>query len=131
MPSKTVLELQKQITTHQDGVQLNALDYDPDIDGLQHNRRHVNTAVVSVQDHFTRLDSETSDVAESQAEDPSTEETNATIPSHSEVSHGNDDLPSDIQEATTTYGDTTPHNAHADKIPESENWDNGQFDNAE
>ena len=45
---------------------------------------------MSVQDHFTPLDSETSDVTESQAEDPSTEEPNATIPSHSEVSNGND-----------------------------------------
>ena len=51
---QTVLELQQRITTDQDRVQINALDYDPDIDGLQPPRRHVNTAVVSVQDHFTQ-----------------------------------------------------------------------------
>ena len=129
---ETIFELQKQITTDHDRVQLNAPDYDPDIDSPPHHRRHVNTAVVLVQDHFTLSDSETSDVAESQAEDPSTEEPYTTIPSHSEVSHGNDDLPSGIQEATTTtYGDTTQYNAHADEIPELEDWDSGQFDDAE
>ena len=45
---QTVLELQKQITTDHDRVQLNAPDYDPDIDGPQVPRRHANTAVVSV-----------------------------------------------------------------------------------
>ena len=87
---------------------------------------------MSVQDHFTPSDLETLDVTESQQEDPSTKEPYATIPSHSEVSHENDDLPSGIQEATiTTYGDTTPHNVHADEIPELEDWDNGQFNDAE
>ena len=61
---QTVLKLQKRITTDHDRVQLNAPDYDPDIDSPQHHRRHVNTAVVSVQDHFTPSDLETLDVAE-------------------------------------------------------------------
>ena len=50
---QTVLQLQKRITADHDRVQLNALDYDPNIDGPQPPRRHVNTAVVSVKDHFT------------------------------------------------------------------------------
>ena len=45
---QTVLELQKQIKTDHDRVQVNALDYNPDIDGPQPPRRHVDTAVVSV-----------------------------------------------------------------------------------
>ena len=53
---QTVLKLQKQITTDYDRVQLNNPDYDLDIDGSQPPRRHVNTAVVSVQDHFTLSD---------------------------------------------------------------------------
>ena len=129
---QTVLELQKHITTVHDRVQLNALDYNPDIDSPQLPRRHANTAEVSVQDHFTPSDSETSDVAESQAEDPSTEEPSNPIPSHSELSNGYEDLPSGIQDTTiTTYEDTTPHNSHADEIPELEDWDNGQFHDAE
>ena len=45
---QTVLKLQKQITTDHDRVQFNVPDYDPDTDGPQPPRRHVNTAVVSV-----------------------------------------------------------------------------------
>ena len=48
------------------------------------------------------------------------------------MSHGNDDLSSGIQEATTmTHRDTTEYNAHADEIPELEDWDNGQFDDTD
>ena len=45
---QTVLKLQQKITTDQDRVQINALHYDPDIDGPPDPRRHANTAVVSV-----------------------------------------------------------------------------------
>ena len=108
---QNVLELQQKITMDQDRVQINAPDYDPDIDGPQHPRRHTNTAVVSVQDHFTPPESEISDVTESQAEDHSTEESSDPIHNHSEVSHGYEDLPSGIQDTTTTtYQDTTQHN---------------------
>ena len=93
---QTVLELQKWTTTDHDRVQLNALDYDPDIDGPPTPRRHVNTAVVSVQDHFTPSESEILDVIESQAEDYSTEESPDPIHNNSEVSHGYEDIPSDI-----------------------------------
>ena len=68
----------------QDTVQINAPDYDPDKDGPQPPRRHVNTAVVSVQDHFTPLESEILDVAESQAEDYTVEESTDTIYHNSE-----------------------------------------------
>ena len=57
---------------------------------------------MSVQDHFTPSDSEISDVAELQAEDHSTEESSDPIPNHSEVCHGYEDLPSGIQDTTTT-----------------------------
>ena len=128
---QTVLELQKQITMDHDRVQLNALDYDPDIDSPQLPKSHVNTAVVSVQDHFTPSDSETLDVTELLAEDHSTEESFNPIHNHSEVSHGYEDLPSGIQDTTTiAHGDTTQHHANADEIPELEDWDNGQFDDA-
>ena len=85
-----------------DRVQLNALDYDPDIDSPQLPTRHVNTAVVSVQDHLTPSDSEILDVAESEAENHSTEESSDPIYNNSEVSHRNEDIPSGIQDSTTT-----------------------------
>ena len=69
-----VLELQKRIPMDHDRDQLNALDYNPDIDSPQLPTSHVNTAVVSVQDHLTLLDSQILDVAELEAENHSTEE---------------------------------------------------------
>ena len=84
-----------------DRVQLNAPDYDPDIDGPQPPRRQVNTAVVSVQDHFTPSESKNSDVTESQAEDHTTEQLINPIYHNSEESHGYEDFPSDIQNNTT------------------------------
>ena len=62
---QTVLELQRRIMTDHDRVQINAPDYDLDIDGPQPPRRQVNTAVVSVQDHFTPSESKILDVTES------------------------------------------------------------------
>ena len=91
----------------------------------------VNTAVVSVQDHFTP--SEILDVAESQTEDHSAEESTNPIHNKSVVSLGYKDFPSDIQINTTTaHQTTTKYNADSDKIPElEEDWDNGQFADAE
>ena len=129
---QTVLKLQKWITMDHDRVQLNALDYDLDIDGPPTPRRYVNTAVVSVQDHFTLSESEILDVTESQA-DYSAEESPDPIHHNFEVSHGHENFPPDIQDATTTaHQNTTKYNVYSDKIPElEEDWDNGQFDDDE
>ena len=99
---QTVLELQKCITTDHDRVQLNAPDCDPDIDSPQLPTSHVNTAVVSVWDHLTPSDSQILDVAESETENHSTEESSGPIYKHSEVSHGNEDISSGLQDPTTT-----------------------------
>ena len=45
---ETILQLEQKITTEQDTVQINALDFDPDIDGPNPPRTHNNTVVVSV-----------------------------------------------------------------------------------
>ena len=73
------------------------------------------------------------DVAESQAEDYSAEKSTDPIHHNSEVSHGYEDFPSDIQNTTTTaHQTTTKYNIDSDKIPElEEDWDNGQFADAE
>ena len=100
---QTVLKLQQKITVDQDRVQINAPDYDLDIGGPQPPRRHTNTAVVSVQDHFTPSESEILDAAESQAEDNTAEESPNLIYHNSEESHGYEDFPSDIQNNTTAH----------------------------
>ena len=76
---QTALELQERITMDCNRVQIDAPDYDPDIDGPQPPRRQVNTAVVSVQDHFTLSESEILDVTKSQAEENTTEESTNPI----------------------------------------------------
>ena len=130
---QTVVELQQKMTTDQDRVQINTLDYDPDIDGPQHPRRHANTAVVSVQDHFIPSESEISDVAESKAEDHTAEESPDPIYHNSEESHGYEDFPSDIQNTTTAqHRSKIEYSADSEEISElEEDWDNGQFADAE
>ena len=92
----------------------------------------MNTAVVSVQDHFTPSESEILDVTESQAEDHTPEESADPIHHNSEESHGYEDFPSHIQINTTApYQTTTEYNVNSEEIPELEDWDNGQFADAE
>ena len=104
---QTVLKLQKWITTDHNRVQLNAPDYDLDIDGPPTPRRHINTAVVSVQDYFTPPESDVLDVAESQAEDYSTEGSPNPIHHNSEVSHGHEDFP--LRHSRYYYNSTLKH----------------------
>ena len=46
---ETILQLEQKITTEQNTIQINALDFDPDIDRPNPPRTHNNTVVVSVQ----------------------------------------------------------------------------------
>ena len=48
-----ILKLEQKLTTEQNTIQINAPDFDLDIDGPNIPRAHNNTAIVSVQDHFT------------------------------------------------------------------------------
>ena len=129
---QTFLKLQQKLTTDQDRVQINALEYDSDIDGPQHPRRCTNTAVVSVQDHFTLSESEILDVTEPQAEDYTAEELPDAIYHNSQESHGYEDFSSDIQNNTTAqYQITTEYSADSEEILElEEDWNNGQFADA-
>ena len=66
---QTILQLKQKITMGQDIVQINAPDFDPDIDGPNRSRIHNSTVVVSVQEHLIALEPEVLDAAEFQAED--------------------------------------------------------------
>ena len=65
----TILQLQQKITTEQDTIQINALDFDLDIDGPNPPRTHNITVVVSVQEHLTSPEPEVSDVTNFPEED--------------------------------------------------------------
>ena len=56
----------------QDTIQINAPDFDLDIDGPNPPRTHNNTAVVSVQEHLTTPEPKVSDAANFQEEDTET-----------------------------------------------------------
>ena len=129
---QTILHLQQKITMEQDTVQINALDFDSDIDGSHPPRSHTNTAVVLVQEHFTPSEPEVLDATESQAEDNTAGESSDFIYNNSEESHGYEDFCQDIQNHTTEQNQITPeYNADSEEIPElEEDWNNGQFADA-
>ena len=89
---QTIQQLQQKVTTEQDTVQINALDFDLDIDGPHPPRSWTNTVVVSVQEHFTPSEPEVLGATKSQAEDNTTGESSNFIYSNSEESHRYDDF---------------------------------------
>ena len=129
---QTILQLQQKITMEQDTVQINAPDFDLDIDGPHPHRSHTNTVVVSVQEHFTPSESEVLDATESQAEDDTAGESSNFIYNNSEESHGYENFSQDIQNHTTAQNQITPeYTPYSEEIPKlEEDWDNGQFADA-
>ena len=116
-----VLQLQQKITMEQDTVQINAPDYDPDIDGLHPPRGRTNTVVVSVRDHLTPSEPEILDATESQAEDDTADKSSDFIYLNSEESHQCEDFPQDIQDHTTAQNQITPeYSTDSEEIPELE-----------
>ena len=97
---ETILQLEKKFTTEQDTFQINAPDFDLNIDGLNLPRTHNNAAVVSVQEHLTSPEPEAPDATDFQEEDTDRDLPNATY-NNSEWSHGYDNFPQDIQNHTT------------------------------
>ena len=116
----------------QDTVQINALDFDLDIDRPNPPRTCNNTMVVSVQQHLTSPEPEVSDATNFQEEDTDRESPNIMY-NNSEESHGYDNFPQDIQDHTTEQSQSTSkYGINSEEIPElEEDWDNGQFADAD
>ena len=89
---QTILQLQQKITTEQDTIQINAPDFDPDIDGPNPPRTLNNTVVVSIQELLTPPEPDVLDAVHFQEEDTSTDSPDFTY-NLSEESHGYDSLP--------------------------------------
>ena len=124
---ETILQLQQKIITEQDTVQINAPDFDLDIDVPNLPRTQNNTALVSVQEYLTSPEPELSDATDFQEEDTPRYPPDFFY-NNSEESHGYDDLPQDIQNNTTEQDQiTSEYNIDSEEIPElEEDWDNGQ-----
>ena len=128
----TILQLQQKITTEQDTVQINARDFDLDIDGPNPPRTHNNTAVVSVQEYLTSPEPEISDATDFQEEDTPRDPPDFLY-NNPEESHGYDNFPQDIQNHTTEQNQITlRYSIDSEEIPKlEEDWDNGQFADAD
>ena len=129
---ETIVQLEPKITMEQDTIQINAPDFDLDIDRPNPPRTHNNTAVVSVQQHSTSPEPEVSDATNFQEEDTDRDPSDATY-NNSEESHGYDDFPEDIQDHTTEQSQiTSGYSIDPEEIPElEEDWDNDQFADAD
>ena len=125
---EAILQLEQKFTTEQDTVQINALDFDPDIDGPNLPRTHNNTAVVSVQEQLTSPEPEVSDAANFQEEDTDRDPPDTTY-DNSEESHGYDNFPQGVQNHTTEqYKIASGYSINPEEIPQlEEDWDNSQF----
>ena len=112
---EAILQLEQKFT-----IQINALDFDPDIDGPNPPRTHNSTAVVSVQEHLTSPEPEVSDAANFQEEDTDRDPLNAAN-NNSEVFHGYDNFPQDIQNPTTEQSQiTSGYSIDPEEIPQLE-----------
>ena len=129
---ETILQLEQKITTEQDTIQINAPDFDLDIDRPNPPRTPNNTVIVSVQQHLTSPEPEVSDATNFQEEDTDRDPPDATY-SNSEESHGYDNFPQDIQNHTTEQSQiTSGYSIDPGEIPElEEDWGNGQFADAD
>ena len=76
----------------QDTVQINALDFDPDINGPHPSRSHNSTVVVPVQEHLTPSEPEVLDATEFQAEEDTAVKSSNFIYNNSEEPHGYEDF---------------------------------------
>ena len=122
------IQLEQKFTMEQDTVQINALDFDPDIDRPNLLRAHNNMTVVSVQEQLTSPEPENSDAADFQEEDTHRDLLDTTY-NNLQESHGYDIFPQHVQNHKTercqiTSGDSVD----PEEIPQlQEDWDNGQF----
>ena len=89
---EAILQLEQKFTTQQDTIQINAPDFDPDIDRPNSPRAHNNTAVVSVQEQLASPEPEVSDATDFQEENTYKDLPNPTY-NNSQESHGYDNFP--------------------------------------
>ena len=128
----TIHKIEQKLTTEQDTIQINVLDFDLDIDGPNIPRAHNNTAVVSVQEWLTSPEPELSDATNFEEENTDRDPPNTTY-NNLEESHGHDNfsqhLPNHtpVQHFMGQHQITSRHNIDSEEIPQlEEDWDNSR-----
>ena len=125
---EAILQLEQKFTTEQNTIQINALDFDPDIDGPNLPRAHNNMAVVSVQEQLTSPEPEIPGATDFQEENTNRDPPYTTY-NNSEESHGYKNFPQQVQNHTTEQHQITSGDSiNPEEIRQlEEDWDNGQF----
>ena len=128
-----IQKLMEKVTMEQETVQIDAPDFDPDIDRPDSQRLHHNTAVVSVQELFISLKPESIYAINTQEEAADSDQFN-TGHSNSEDSHRPGNFPQQILDHLSEDNFTRQQHVTSinykisDKIPLlEEDWKNGQF----
>ena len=128
-----IQNLAEKFKTEQEDVQIDALDFDPDIDKPDIQWAHCTTVVVSVHELLTSADSESVDASNPAEETAGRDQLDTRHPT-AEDTHWSHNLPQQVSEhplvGTPTepqQARTTEHNAF-EEIPhleEKEDWENG------
>ena len=131
-----IQKLTEKFTMEQDTVQIDAPDFDPDIDGLDTQMAHHNTAIVSVHELFTSPELESIDASNTQEETTDRDQFD-TGHSNSEDSHRPGNFPQQISDHLSEDNfvgqqQVTSTDNISDEIPPlEEDWENGQFTDAD
>ena len=127
----------EKFTMEQDTVQIDAPDFDPDIDGPDTQKAHHTTAVVSVHELFTSSEPESIDASNTQEQTTNREQLDTRHYS-SEDSHRPSNFPQQISDhpPEDNFAEqqefTSTDNNILDEIPPlEEDWENGQFADAD
>ena len=114
--------MEQKLTKEQDTVQINALDFDPDIDRPNILRAHNNTVLVSVQEWLTSPEPELSIATNFQEETTDRDQPDTTYNNLGE-SHGHDNLSqhlpnhTPVQHFTEQHQITSGHNIDSEEFP--------------
>ena len=129
--------MEQKHTNEQDTIQINASDFDLDIDGPNIPRAHNNTVVVSVSEQLSSPEPELSDATNFQEETTDRDPPDTTC-NNLEESHGHDNFSQHVPNHTLVqhfmgqHQITSRHNINSEEIPQlEENWDNGKFTDVE
>ena len=105
----TIHKFEQKLTIEEDTIQINALDFDPDIDGPNIPRAHNNTVVVSVQEWLTSSELELSDTTNFQEENTDRNPPDTTY-NNLEESHGHDNFSQHVlNHVPVLYGTIPDH----------------------
>ena len=121
----TIHKINHKLTMEQDTIQINALDFDPDIDGTNIPRAHSNTVVVSVQEWLTSTKPESANATNFQEETTNRDPLDTTY-NNSEESHGHDNFSQHSSNHTPVHHSTgqhqiiSRHTINSEEIPQIE-----------